>query len=558
MAQPPIQPEPRPHRPGDPRERRPAVGVDPVEVVERRRDEQHRHEGRQQHAGGVHADQRDERPDDGGQRVRRRRRRQPDHQELEEPDGARAGGSASRVLRGVGLLRTCRVGAHATVIAVRVARPASVSEVAILFTQRNRVALAVRSYSSEGAPCASCSSAPVEWAARSRRSPPAATSSSGWWSPTTTAPRAEKAVAAAGDPRFVAARVDATDERRRRRPAGRAPLRRAAQRHRPALRDAAVPRGAGRRRRTTSTWRCRCRGRTPSEPYEETGVKLGDEQFALADEWEAAGRLALVGMGVEPGPGRRLRPLRRRRAVLRDRRARRPGRLEPHRARPRLRAVVLIWTTIEECLNPPVVWEKDRGWFTTAPFSEPEVFDFPEGIGPVECVNVEHEEVLLMPRWIDARPGDLQVRAGRGVHRRAAGRCTSSAWTDRRRYACGGVEVSPRDVVAAVLPDPARLGELMCGKTCAGPVGAAARGTDGPPAAGVPLPRRRQRVVDGGVRRPGGGLADRGQPGRRPRAAGDRARGAAPASSGPEAFDAAPFLDLLTAYGSPWGMREGG
>ena len=62
-----------------------------------------------------------------------------------------------------------------------------------------------------------------------------------------------------------------------------------------------------------------------------------------------------------------------------------------------------IWTTIEECLNPPVVWEKDRGWFTTEPFSEPEVFDFPEGIGPVECVNVEHEEVLLMPRWVDAR-----------------------------------------------------------------------------------------------------------------------------------------------------------
>ena len=50
-----------------------------------------------------------------------------------------------------------------------------------------------------------------------------------------------------------------------------------------------------------------------------------------------------------------------------------------------------------------MIWEKDRGWFTTAPFSEPEVFDFPEGIGPVECVNVEHEEVLLMPRWVDAK-----------------------------------------------------------------------------------------------------------------------------------------------------------
>src|SRR5262252_6541282 len=37
------------------------------------------------------------------------------------------------------------------------------------------------------------------------------------------------------------------------------------------------------------------------EPYERTGVKLGDEQFALAGEWEERGRLALVAMGVEPG-----------------------------------------------------------------------------------------------------------------------------------------------------------------------------------------------------------------------------------------------------------------
>ena len=62
-----------------------------------------------------------------------------------------------------------------------------------------------------------------------------------------------------------------------------------------------------------------------------------------------------------------------------------------------------IWTTIEECLNPPVIWERDRGWYTTPPFSEPEVFDFPEGIGPVECVNVEHEEVLLVPRWVECK-----------------------------------------------------------------------------------------------------------------------------------------------------------
>ena len=49
----------------------------------------------------------------------------------------------------------------------------------------------------------------------------------------------------------------------------------------------------------------------PDEPYRQTGVKFGDEQFALAPEWEQSGKLALTGMGVEPGavsgPAERLR-----------------------------------------------------------------------------------------------------------------------------------------------------------------------------------------------------------------------------------------------------------
>ncbi|MYW20070.1 ATP-binding protein, partial [Streptomyces sp. SID2955] len=139
----------------------------------------------------------------------------------------------------------------------------------------------------------------------------------------------------------------------------------------------------------------------PERPYEECGVKLGDGQFELAHRWAESGRLALVGMGVEPG--------------LSDVFARYAAdelfdEIEEIGVRDGADLTVegydfapsfSIWTTIEECLNPPVVYEKDRGWFTTAPFSEPEVFDFPEGIGPVECVNVEHEEVLLIPRWVD-------------------------------------------------------------------------------------------------------------------------------------------------------------
>ena len=120
-----------------------------------------------------------------------------------------------------------------------------------------------------------------------------------------------------------------------------------------------------------------------------------------------------------------------------------------------------IWTTIEECLNPPVIWEADRGWFTTPPFSEPEVFDFPEGIGPVECVNVEHEEVLLIPRWVKARRvtfkyglGDEFINVLKVLHMLGLDR------TEKVRV--GGVEVSPRDVVAAVPPGSGRRSATGC------------------------------------------------------------------------------------------------
>ncbi|HPQ83499.1 MAG TPA: saccharopine dehydrogenase NADP-binding domain-containing protein, partial [Actinomycetota bacterium] len=143
--------------------------------------------------------------------------------------------------------------------------------------------------------------------------------------------------------------------------------------------------------------------RHPEKPYELTGVKLGDDQFAFADAWQDKGRLALVGIGVEPG--------------LADVFARYAAdhlfsEIDELGVRDASDIVVhgyefapsfSIWTVIEECLNPPVIWEKDKGWYTTEPFSGAEVFDFPEGIGPVECVNVEHEEVLLMPRWVDAK-----------------------------------------------------------------------------------------------------------------------------------------------------------
>ncbi|MET1051674.1 MAG: saccharopine dehydrogenase C-terminal domain-containing protein [Mycetocola sp.] len=296
----------------------------------------------------------------------------------------------------------------------------------------------------------------------------------------------------------------------------------------------------------------------PEKPYDLPGVMLGDEQFEQADTWADAGRLALVGIGVEPG--------------LSDVFARYAedelfSEIDELGVRDGANLTVdgydfapsfSIWTTIEECLNPPVIFEKDRGWYTTPPFSEPEVFDFPEGIGPVECVNVEHEEVLLMPRWTKAKRvtfkyglGDEFINVLKVLH--TLGLDKTEPLTVK------GVQVAPRDVVAAALPDPATLGDRMHGKTCAG-VWVRGTGKDGQPRSTYLY-----HVVDNEE-----SMAEYGsqavvwQTAINPVIALELlATGvwSGVGVLGPEAFDARPFLDLLAAdaprgYGSPWGIQE--
>jgi saccharopine dehydrogenase-like NADP-dependent oxidoreductase len=291
----------------------------------------------------------------------------------------------------------------------------------------------------------------------------------------------------------------------------------------------------------------------PERPYEECGVKLGDEQFAVADQWKSDGRLALVGIGVEPG----LSDVFARYAADHlfsdiDELGTRDGSnltVEGYEFAPSFS----IWTTIEECLNPPVIWQKDRGWFTTQPFSEPEVFDFPDGIGPVECVNVEHEEVLLMPRWVDCKRatfkyglGDEFIEVLRVLHKVGLDK------TDKLNV--GGTEVSPRDVVAAALPDPASLGDRMKGKTCAG-LWVTGTGNDGQPRSTYLY-----HVVDNEwAMQEYGHQCVVWQTAVNPVVALELlARGTWSGAGvlGPEAFDPVPFLDLLTEYGSPWGQQE--
>jgi saccharopine dehydrogenase-like NADP-dependent oxidoreductase len=291
----------------------------------------------------------------------------------------------------------------------------------------------------------------------------------------------------------------------------------------------------------------------PEKPYELTGEMLGDIQLARHADWEAAGLLALVGIGVEPG----LSDIFARHASdelfssIREVGVRDGADLvvEGYDFAP----TFSIWTTIEECLNPPLIWERERGFYTTAPFSEPEIFQFPEGIGPVECVNVEHEEVVLIPRWVECERVTFKYGLGQEFID-VLSTLHKLGLDSTEPVSVRGMMVSPRDVVAAALPDPATLGERMSGRTCAG-TWITGTGKDGSPRSTYLY-----HVVDNETTmREYGSQAVVWQTAVNPAVALellDTGQWKGAGVLGPEAFPPAPFLELLAQYGSPHGQME--
>jgi saccharopine dehydrogenase (NAD+, L-lysine-forming) len=200
---------------------------------------------------------------------------------------------------------------------------------------------------------------------------------------------------------------------------------------------------------------------------EDTGAAMGSYQFSRAAQWEQKNLLAILSTGMDPGVSDIFAKYAEKHLFdeideigIRDGAA---LEIEGHEFAP---AFSLI-DTIEECTDLPIVWERGRGWFEAEPFSEAEVFNFPEGVGPIECVNIEHEEVVLIPRWIKCNRVTFKYGLGEkfinvikvikmlGLH-------------SPEPVNVKGVQVAPRDVLVACLPDPAYLGDRMTGKTCVG------------------------------------------------------------------------------------------
>jgi saccharopine dehydrogenase-like NADP-dependent oxidoreductase len=204
--------------------------------------------------------------------------------------------------------------------------------------------------------------------------------------------------------------------------------------------------------------------RDAEEPFRKAHIKLGDYQFDRAEQWERKGLTAIIGSGVEPGMA----------DVF--------ARYAADHLFDTIDEIGVrdgdnysgggdfgfsVWTTIEECLNPPVVWEKGRGWFTTERFSEPEIFNFPGGIGDVEVVNVEHEEVPLIPRVIDCNRVTFKYGVSADFRKMLLD-LESLGMTSKEKVKIGNEEIAPRDFLVKVIPDPADSSTNMVGKGCAG------------------------------------------------------------------------------------------
>ena len=282
------------------------------------------------------------------------------------------------------------------------------------------------------------------------------------------------------------------------------------------------------------------------------GASMGEYQFSQAEKWGKKGLLAILGTGMDPGVSDIFAKYAEKNLFdeideigIRDGAALEVKGYE-------FAPTFSILDTIEECTDLPIVWEKEKGWYTVEPFSGSEIFSFPNGIGSLEVVNIEHEEVVLIPRWINCRKvtfkyglGDkfinvIKVIKMLGLH-------------NKEQVNVKGVLVSPIEVVAACLPDPAKLGELMEGKTC---VGAWVKG--------IKEGRNREvflyQVTDNQE-----SMKDYGcqavslQTGTGPVIIMELLSSGVWNGKGvlaPEAFDPDPFLELMLKYDFPYGMIE--
>jgi saccharopine dehydrogenase-like NADP-dependent oxidoreductase len=282
------------------------------------------------------------------------------------------------------------------------------------------------------------------------------------------------------------------------------------------------------------------------------GIPKMEDQFALDAQFKAAGRLALLGMGADPGTTNVYAAYAARHLLdtvtelkIRD------GDNSVCHGHDGFVAAFSPWVMIDECLCKAVAYRNGR-YVLEEPLSGAEPFDFPE-LGILNCYSVDHEECKTLPRsFPQARTIDFKLCMDDSTVEtlRVIKRLGLSSKT---RVRVGSVSIAPRDLVVSLLPEPKDLAGRMRGKSC---VGTLARGLrKGEPKAyyiynvtdheaayrelgvqgtayqtGIP-PVIAARLIDQGTWQGTGVMA-------------------------PEQFDPDPFLQCLASEGMPWFVRD--
>jgi saccharopine dehydrogenase-like NADP-dependent oxidoreductase len=282
------------------------------------------------------------------------------------------------------------------------------------------------------------------------------------------------------------------------------------------------------------------------------GIPKMDDQFALDAEFKAAGRLALLGMGADPGTTNVYAAYAAKHLldVVTEFRVR-DGDNSICQGHDGFFAAFSPWVMIDECLCKAVAYRGGR-YYLEEPLTGLEQFDFPE-LGVLNCYYVDHEESRTLPRFFpQARTidfklcmDDVTIETLRVMKRLGL--------SGKDRVQVGNQSIVPRDLVVSLLPDPKDLAGRLRGKTC---VGTLAKGLkNGEPKAyyiynvtdhesvfaelgvqatayqtGIP-PVIAARLIAQGIWRGTGVMS-------------------------PEQFDPDPFLTQLGAEGMPWRVRD--
>ena len=285
---------------------------------------------------------------------------------------------------------------------------------------------------------------------------------------------------------------------------------------------------------------------------EADGIPKLEDQFALDAAFRARGRLALLGMGADPGTSN-VYAAHIAKHLLEEVTALhvRDGDDSVYGGPGGMVASFSPWVFIDECLCPPTVYREGRLGLAE-PLTGSERFEFPE-IGPLTCYYVDHEEVTTFARFIPGlKTADFKFTLSddtfetlRVLHRTGLSRKVA--------VSVDGVEVVPRNLVVSLLPKPADLAGKLRGRSCVGTLGKGFQNGEMKAFYVYSVADHERAFAELGVR------ATAYQTGIPPVVAAELIAEGVWQGSGvmsPEQFDPDPFLDRLPAAGMPWKVRQ--